>query len=934
VLPFRSRRGKFQVMNRYLALAFCSLLIAVAPFAMAQKPIVTLSPTSLNFGTVEAGTMSLPQVVTLTNTGTAALTITQLGAGSAYQVFNDCPATVNAGASCTFGVVFQPQTAGTFSYQVSIRDNAAGSPQKVTLSGIATTPVVGLSPNALTFGVQAVGTTSSVQAVTLTNQGTSTLTISSIVPSGDFAQTNTCAGTLAVGKSCTISIAFSPTAGGARAGDVTINSSGNSSQNISLLGTASSGSASLSASTLTFANQNLWTNSPAQTVTLTNNGSTTLQIISVVASGDYNQTNTCGSSLAAAANCTITVNFMPGATGTRTGYVTVSDTDASNLQTVTLTGTGKVPTSIVTITPGFASATSSQTVQFQAFISGVESSEVTWAVDGIAGGNSRVGTITTAGLYTPPAVAGAHTVQATDTANKSQRATSRVVATAFPGIFTNHSDSARDGQNLNEIVLTTGNVNSTQFGKLFSYALDGYTYAQPLYVPNLSIPGQGTHNVVFVATQHDSVYAFDANNSPTTPLWHISFIDPGAGITTVPAADVIDTGCDNIGIEVGITGTPIIDPALNELFVVVRTKENGAYFQRLHILNITTGDEVSGSPVVIQASVPGVGEGSYGSGAVAFDPLLENSRPGMLLMNGVVYIAFSSLCDKRPYHGWVLGYNETTLAQVSVFNTSPNGIATGIWQSGNGIVGDAANGYIYFATGNGWFDANDGGVDYGDTITKLSTTNNVLSVADYFTPHDQDTLNYQDLDMGSGGCLLLPDQPTPPIHLLTCVGKEGNIYLLNRDNMGHFNANGDTQVVQTLMIGKVWGSPAYWLNQTYFWGDGDYLKAYRLYDSLFSATPVSEDTKTSLYPAPTPTVSANGSTNGIVWAVFTSNNKTAGPAILRAYDAANVSRQLFDSSTKTANQAGPAVKFVVPTVADGRVYLGTQSELDAYGILP
>lgn len=923
-------------MNQRLPLALFPrlLLIFTASLALAQKPVVTLSATSLNFGTTEAGTMTAAQVVTLTNTGNAVLTITQLSAGSAYQVFNDGCTTVNPGASCTFGVVFQPQTAGTYPYSAQIRDNAAGSPQKVTLNGIATAPVVGLSPDALTFGVQAVGTTSSVQAVTLTNQGTTTLTISSITSSGDFAQTNTCTGTLAAGKNCTISITFSPTAGGSRGGSVTINSTGNSPQNVSLLGTASSGSGSLSATTLTFGNQNLWTKSTAQTVTLTNKGSTALQIISIVASGDYTQTNNCGSSVAATANCTITVSFLPGATGTRTGYITVSDTDASNLQTVTLTGTGQVPTSTVSVTPGFASATSAQTVQFQASISGVQSSNVIWMVDGVAGGNSTVGTITTAGLYTPPTVAGAHTVKATSKANKSQSASARVVATAFPGLLTNHNDNARDGQNLNELVLTTGNVNSTQFGKLFSYSVDGYLYAQPLYVPNVVISGQGTHNVVYVATEHDSVYAFDADNSPSTPLWHVSFIDPGAGITTIPAADVSNATCDNVGIEIGITGTPVIDPVKGELFVVVRTKENGAYFQRLHVLDITTGNEISGSPFLIQASVPGVGEGSYGTGTVAFDQLLENSRPGMLLMNGVVYIAFSSLCDNRPYHGWVLGYDETTLAQVSVFNTSPNGIASGIWQSGNGIVGDATNGYIYFATGNGWFDADSGGLDYGDTITKLSATGNVLSVADYFTPHDQDNLNHQDLDMGSGGCLLLPDQPTPPVHLLTCVGKEGNIYLVNRDNMGHFNAAGDTQVVQTLMIGMVWGSPAYWLNQTYFWGDGDFLKAYRLYGSLFSATPVSEDSKNSLYPAPTPTVSANGSTNGIVWAVFTSANKTNGPAILRAYDAANVSRQLFDSSTKSANQAGPAVKFVVPTVADGRVYIGTQSELDVFGILP
>ncbi len=923
-----------QTAKKLLLSALCSgLLLMVTPFAMAQAPVVTLSATTLNFGTAEAGTMTAAQVVKLTNTGNATLNISQLGAGSAYQVFNDLCTTVDAGASCTFGVVFQPTAAGTFNYQVTIKDNAAGSPQKVTLTGIATAPVVGLSPNEVTFAAQAVGTTSPVQAVTLTNQGTSTLTISSITANGDFTQTNTCAGSLAANKSCTISVTFSPTTGGSRGGTVTINSAGNSAQNVLLIGTASSGTASLSTGTVAFGNQNLWTTSKTQTVTLTNKGTTPLEIIDILASGDYAQTNTCGSSIAAAAKCVITVSFTPGATGSRPGYITLNDTDASNLQTVDLTGTGTAPTTTVTVTPAFASATSKQTVQFEAFISGVQSSDVSWSVDGVKGGNATVGKITTAGLYTPPATAGAHTVKAISTANKTETGIARVVATTFPGIFTNHSDNGRTGQNLNEVVLTTGNVNSTQFGKLFSYAIDGYTYAQPLYVPAVAIAGQGTHNVVYVATEHDSVYAFDANNSPSTPLWHVSFIDPGAGITTVPSADVIDTGCNNIGPEAGITGTPVIDPALNELFVVVRTKENGAYFQRLHILDITTGDEISGSPVVIQASAPGVGEGSYGTGSVAFDPLLENSRPGMLLMDGVVYIAFASVCDKRPYHGWVLGYNETTLAQVSSFITSPNGIASGIWQSGNGIVGDSSNN-IYFSTGNGWFDVNNGGVDYGDTVTKLSTTGNTLSVADYFTPHDQDNLNHNDLDVSAGGCLLLPDQPTPPIHLLTCTGKEGNIYLLNRDNMGHFNPNGDTQIVQTMMIGMTWGSPAYWQNQGYFWGDGDYLKAYRLYGSLFSAGPISQDSKTSLYPAPTPTVSSNGTANGIVWAVNTANNKTNGPAILRAYDAANVSRQLFDSSTNTANQAGPAVKFVVSTVADGRVYVGTQSELDVYGILP
>lgn len=926
-------------MRKHLPPAFftCLLLVTFASFAAAQAPTapaVSFSPTSLAFGTTTAGNMTEAQVVTLTNTGNATLDITQLASGSAYQIFNDCPATVAAGASCTFGVVFQPQTAGTFNYSVSVVDNASGSPQHVDLTGTATAPVVGLSPDSLSYASQTVGTSSPVQAVSLTNAGTSTMTISSITATGDYSETNTCAGTLAAGKNCTISITFKPTAGGTRGGSVTVNSAGNSPQSVLLIGSGASGTASLSASTLTFANQNIFTSSAAQTVTLSNKGSSPLAIIGLTASGEYVQTNTCGTSVAASASCVINVKFNPAATGSRPGYITISDTDSTNLQTVTLSGTGTNSTSVVVVTPSFAAATPIQTVQYTATISGVESSEVIWSVDGVTGGNATVGTISTSGLYTPPAKSGNHTIKAISSANKTQSGVARVVASAFAGIFTNHNDNGRTGQDLNEVVLTTGNVNATQFGKLFSYPLDGYTYAQPLYVPAVEIPEQGTHNVVYVATEHDSIYAFDSNNSPTTPLWHTSFIDPAAGVTTVPAAAVNNSTCNsNIGVEVGITGTPVIDPVKQELFVVVRTEENGAYVQRMHILNITTGNEISGSPVVIQASVPGVGEGSYGTGNVAFDNLLENSRPGILLMNGVVYLGFSSLCDKRPYHGWVLGYNEETLAQVSVFNTAPNGIASGIWQSGNGMVGDSS-GNLYYSTGNGWYDVNNGGVDYGDSVIKMTTTGNVLSVTDYFTPADQDSLNHNDLDISAGGCLLLPDQPQPPIHLLTCADKQGNIYLLNRDNMGHFNANGDTQIVQTMLIGMTWGSPAYFQNQVYFWGDGDYLRQYRLYGSLLSAMPLAEDTKTSNYPAPTPTVSANNTTNGIVWTVFTSKFQSAGAAILRAYDAANVSRQLFDSSTKSSNAAGPAVKFVVPTVADGHVYLGTQSELDVYGLLP
>lgn len=497
-----------------------------------------------------------------------------------------------------------------------------------------------------------------------------------------------------------------------------------------------------------------------------------------------------------------------------------------------------------------------------------------------------------------------------------------------PAVLTYHSDNARTGQNLQETVLTPTNVNTVQFGKLFSLPVDGYIYAQPLYIANLNIGGQ-LHNVVFVATEHDSVYAFDADNPGAAPLWHTSFIDPAAGVTTV--ASVADTGCYDLVPEIGITGTPVIDPAAGRLYVVAKTKENGTFVQRIHALDITTGADAVG-PVTIQATVPGTGDGSDGHGNLTFNPLQENQRAALLLSNGVLYIAFASHCDSNPYHGWVLAYDAATMNQVGAFNATPNGGMGGIWQSGGGAAADA-DGDVYVITGNGTFDADTGGSDFGDSFLKLA--GGTLMLSDYFTPYDQASLAANDTDLGSGGPLLLPDQTVGPPHLLVGAGKEGTIYLVNRDAMGQFQTGSDSQIVQSLpgALGSLFSTPAYFANTVYFVAVDDVLKAYVLNNGQLTlsgqaATPFG-------FPGASPVISANGSSNGIVWALQTDQYASAGPAVLHAYSAADVSIEFYNSNQNPArDDPGPAVKFTVPTVANGKVFVGTQNQLAVFGLYP
>jgi hypothetical protein len=509
-----------------------------------------------------------------------------------------------------------------------------------------------------------------------------------------------------------------------------------------------------------------------------------------------------------------------------------------------------------------------------------------------------------------------------------------VTAEAQVNVTTHHNDNARDGQNSSESTLTPANVNAVQFGRLFVQPLDGYAYAQPLYVWNLQIAG-AVHNVVFVATEHDSVYAFDADGNTganATPLWHVSFINPAAGITTVNSQS--DLSCSNISPEVGITGTPVIDLTSNTLYVVAKTKENGAFFQRLHALDLASGAEKFGGPIVVEASVPGTGDGNTG-GQVAFDPLMNNQRPGLLLLNGMVYVSWASHCDHPPYHGWLMAYDAHSLQQVAVWNATPNGSDGGIWQSGAGPAADSS-GNVFLATGNGTFDLSTAGPDAGDSILKFGPPSGAsLPILDYFTPFNQLVLSQHDTDLGSGGVLLLPDQPpgSPHQHLLVEMGKQGSLYLVNRDSMGQFNSGGDTQIVQWLpgILGGLWGTPAFWNNTLYLGGTNDALQAFSFNannSGLLSTKPVSSSPETYFYPGPTPSISANGNTNGILWAI----GADSGLAVLHSYDASNLANELFNTADNPEQTPGPAVKFTTPTVANGKVYVGTQTQLAVYGL--
>jgi hypothetical protein len=517
------------------------------------------------------------------------------------------------------------------------------------------------------------------------------------------------------------------------------------------------------------------------------------------------------------------------------------------------------------------------------------------------------------------------------------------VAAAGTSVTTYHNDNARDGWNSSETVLTPQTVNSSTFGKLRELPVDGKVDAQPLYVSSLSLAGQ-THNVVITVTEHGTAYAFDADGG--TQLWQVSTL-----ATNETSSD--DHGCGQITPEIGITDTPVIDRGYGTngaVFLVAMSKDaHGAYHQRLHALDLTTGAELAGSPSEIQATYPGAGYGSS-NGMQVFAPGSYAERVGLLLMNGQIYMAWTSHCDQDPYTGWLMAYSESTLQQTGVFNMTPNGPSTphyangegSVWMSGTGLGGDT-QGNIYFLDANGTFDPTlDGNGfpakgDFGNSFLKISTSGNKLAAADYFAVYNTQAESAADQDLGSGGAMLLPDLVDAggvTRHLAVGAGKDTNIYLVDRDNMGKFNPSSNNALYQEVpgaLGGGVFSGPAFFNNTVYYAAVGDYLKAFPVTQARLAAAPAAHSTNTFSFPGATPSISSNGAQNGIVWAI----ENQSGAGVLHAYDPTNLASELYDSNQAPGNRDHFADnKYVPPMIANGKVFVGTTNSVAVFGLLP
>jgi outer membrane protein assembly factor BamB len=511
--------------------------------------------------------------------------------------------------------------------------------------------------------------------------------------------------------------------------------------------------------------------------------------------------------------------------------------------------------------------------------------------------------------------------------------------TNAPDVTTYHYDVARDGLNSQETILTQTNVNSTQFGKIGFDTVDGKVDAEPLYLANLTVGGQ-MDNVLYVATEHGSVYAFDADTG--SQLWKTSVI-PNGEMTSD------DHNCTQITTEIGITSTPVIDRKQGPngtIFTVAMSKDSsGAYHQRMHALDITTGAEIGGSPTVITANVPGTGDNSQG-GNVVFDPSQYAERAALLLLNGNIYTGWTSHCDVGLYTGWVMAYSETTLQQTQLLNLTPNGHMGSVWMSGNGLAADGS-GNIYLLDANGTFDTTldpngfPSNGDYGNAMLRL-TANGKLAVADYFEAFNTISESSQDLDLGSGGALLLPDQIDASglvHHLIVGAGKDKSIYLADRSNLGKFNPSAspmDNNIYQKItgqLEGPNFTTPAYFNGVLYYGADGDTLKAFPLTNAKMATNPSSRSIATFAHPGTTPAVSANGTQDGIVWAV---ESAPTNPAVLHAYDPTNLAHEFYNSN-QAANSRdgfGNGNKFITPLIVNGKVYIGTQNGVAVFGLLP
>ena len=630
-------------------------------------------------------------------------------------------------------------------------------------------------------------------------------------------------------------------------------------------------------------------------------------------------------------------------------YTTAATTSADNgarIQVKVSNSAGSTFSSIVTLTVNAATTKPTITTQpvnttvsagnaatFTVAASGTAPLSYQWTKNGANVGTNSA-TYTTAATTSSDNGAQIQVTVSNSAGSTPSNTVTLTVTTTLPppssaNVLTYHNDIGRTGQNLNETILTHSNVNSTSFGKKAFLTADGLVDAEPLYVSNLQIGG-AAHNVVFVVTEHNSVYAFDADIF--TQLWKVS-MTPSGETTSDPV-----NGCGQVSPEIGITSTPVIDLKAGPngtIYLVAMTKSGSTYFQRLHALDLTTGADLAGSPVPIQATFPN------NSGMTTFAPKQYKERAALLLLNGVIYTSWASHCDIGPYTGWVMGYSQSSLQQTSAIDITPNGSLAAIWMAGAGLAADST-GNIYFLAGNGTFDdtLNSSGFpengDYGNGFIKLSTTGNKLAVADYFNMFNTDSESGSDTDLGSGGAMVLPDlqdNAQNTWHLAVGAGKDSNMYIVNRDMMGKFNVQNDNAIYQQLsgaLPGGVWAMPAYFNGTIYYGSVNAPLKAFPITNAKVAASASSSSSASFGYPGSTPSISANGTSNGIVWAV-----QSGGTAVLHAYDAGNLATELYNSNQAAGGRDSFAGnKFITPMIANGKVFVGTPTGVIVFGELP
>lgn len=952
-----------------------SQTVALSGMGGAAPATASASPASLSFPGASVGTGSAPQTVTLSNGPGSSIAISSVSiSGTNASDFvasgTTCGASLAISAACTVNIVFTPSGSGARTASLNFVDSATNSPQTVALSGSGSSGGASyVSPASLTWAAVAIGNKSGQKIVTLTNGNGTGINISSISFSGtnpgDFSIfSKTCGTTLAAAASCTVNILFGPTAVGTRGAILNFNDSdSNSPQTVALSGLGTSGVVAASPTSVAFGSTALGSSTAAQSILLSNGNTSSITISGVSVSGanasDFVlSASTCGSTLSVNGSCSATVLFRPVAAGARSAMLNFADSATGSPQTVALSGIGGT---LLTISPLNSSLAANGTVHFTATV------PVTWAAtcgsiagdgtftapatqqscavtatatDGTGQTATTPMTITPAAVIITPSTAHLHALNMqTFTANQpvtwsascgtisasgaftapNLAATCTITATASSSLTASVAASvdlvnytarkgggALLGAQTSELALTPSNVNVNTFGLSWTASVDGWVDAQPLYINALTVNG-APHNVVFIATANDSVYAFDADSG--AQLWQVSLIPAGA--TAVVSSTVGFTSTP----QIGVLGTPVIDPSTSTMYVVAETSEQSStYFpHRLHALDLATGSEKFGGPVLVNDP--------------QMAPMHKLQRTGLTLANGNIYFGIGSMQDMQPYHGLVFAFNAQTLAEEAAWVTTPTGSEGGIWM-GSAPPAIDGDGNIYVTTGNGTLD---GSTNFGEAAVKLSPG---LQVLDYFAPYNYATYNASDVDLGSGTIMVVPDQTGSHPHELIACGKPTPVYVLDRDNLGQLGTSSDN-IIQRLdnqvgafsaatnSVQACFTGPAMWGQNVYFGGKYDVLKMFTLDPStgLLSAAPASQGTLAYGYPGADPVVSSNGTANGIVWTIDTKTNA------LIANDAANLATTLF-----TGTLSAPTIRWTVPTVVNGHVYVGEEGKVFGFGL--